>query len=975
MGTWNVRSLYRPGAFQSMVGEVERYGVEVVALQETRWAGEGSLNAGSYTLHYGGSEIHSLGIGFMINRKILSAVKDIKFINERLGLLVVQGRWYKIAIINVHAPTEDKDGEIKDGFYEELEHLVDQLPNDYMKIVVGDFNAKIGKEDIFRPTIGLESLHEESNDNGVRVINFATGKNLIVKSTYFKHKNIHKQTWISPDGGTRNQIDHVLADKRRHTNVLDVRSYRGADCDSDHLFVIAKIRERLSLNKTNGQLFGTKRLNVQGLIEGENGIKYAVEVTNRLAASKEIDESDDNTVDKHWENVRDAIVKSAEATVGFCKRNKNKPWFDEECVKIVKVRNEARITWLAQNTKETRDQFLKIRQEAHNMFKIKKRQYLKRKIEEIDENCKSSNVRGTYMGINNFRKGFQARTEMVKDENDNLVTDTTAVLNTWKNYFDRLLNVESENDREIENFEYHTAEPRINEPTISEVESAIKKLKNHKAPGNDLIPAELIKWGGSRLIEEIQKLIILIWNKEALPEQWKDSIIIPIFKKGDKMSCNNYRGISLLPTCYKILSNILLMRLVPYADEIIGDHQCGFRRNRSTADQIFTIRQILEKKWEFDQSVHQLYIDFKKAYDSIKREKMYEILTRWGIPKKLANLVQVCLKDTRGRVRIGNQMSETFNIHSGLKQGDALSPLLFNLVLEYAIKEMQKSNDGLQLNGTTQILTYADDIALLGDNKETLINNAKILLDKTKELGLQINVEKTKYMVTDRIQNIHNNGNLVVCDKIFERVSNFKYLGSILNQTNEIREELKRRINLGNACFYSVKKLLGSRILSRRLKIRIYRTIILPVVLYGSEAWSLTLQDEKRFRAFENKVLRKIIGAKRDEETGEWRKLHNAELHQLYNSPDIINVIKSRRLRWAGHAARMDENRIAYKVLIGKPDGKRPLGRPRRRWEENIRMDLNEMGYEGHKWRDLAQGREQWRDLVFAAMSFRVPNA
>ncbi|XP_018339777.1 PREDICTED: craniofacial development protein 2-like [Trachymyrmex septentrionalis] len=299
VGTWNVRSLYRPGAFQSMVGEVEKYGVEVVALQETRWAGEGSLNAGSYTLHYGGSEIHSLGIGFMINRKILSAVKDIKFINERLGLLVVQGRWYKIAIINVHAPTEDKDGEIKDGFYEELEHLVDQLPNDYMKIVVGDFNAKIGKEDIFRPTIGLESLHEESNDNGVRVINFATGKNLIVKSTYFKHKNIHKQTWISPDGGTRNQIDHVLADKRRHTNVLDVRSYRGADCDSDHLFVIAKIRERLSLNKTNGQLFGTKRLNVQGLIEGENGIKYAVEVTNRLAASKEIDESDDNTVDKH----------------------------------------------------------------------------------------------------------------------------------------------------------------------------------------------------------------------------------------------------------------------------------------------------------------------------------------------------------------------------------------------------------------------------------------------------------------------------------------------------------------------------------------------------------------------------------------------------------------------------------------------------------------------------------------------------
>jgi len=200
----------------------------------------------------------------------------------------------------------------------------------------------------------------------------------------------------------------------------------------------------------------------------------------------------------------------------------------------------------------------------------------------------------------------------VKDENNNLITDSTGVLNVWKNYFDRLLNVEFDNDREIESgcLEIHTAEPMINEPTISEVKSAIKRLK--KAPGIDLISVELIKSGGSRLIEEIHKLINLIWNKEALPEQWKDAIVIPIFKKGDKTNCNNYRGISLLPTCYKVLSNILLVRLVPYTDEIIGDHQCGFRRNRPTTDQIFTVRQILEKKWEFDQPVHQLYIDLKK---------------------------------------------------------------------------------------------------------------------------------------------------------------------------------------------------------------------------------------------------------------------------------------------------------------------------------------------------------------------------
>jgi len=131
-----------------------------------------------------------------------------------------------------------------------------------------------------------------------------------------------------------------------------------------------------------------------------------------------------------------------------------------------------------------------------------------------------------------------------------------------------------------------------------------------------------------------------------LPEDWKESIIVPIYKKGYKTDCNNYRGISLLPTAYKILSNILLLRLIPYAEEVIGDHQCGFRRNRSTSDHIFCIRQILEKKWEYNEAVHQLFIDFKKAYDSVRREVFYNILIEFGVPKKLVSLIKMCLIET-----------------------------------------------------------------------------------------------------------------------------------------------------------------------------------------------------------------------------------------------------------------------------------------------------------------------------------------
>jgi len=197
----------------------------------------------------------------------------------------------------------------------------------------------------------------------------------------------------------------------------------------------------------------------------------------------------------------------------------------------------------------------------------------------------------------------------------------------------------------------------------------------------DQIPAELIKAGGRTIYLEIHKLIIPIWKKEKLPEEWKKPIIVPIHKKGDKTDCNNYRGISLLPTTYKILSNILLPRLIPYAKEIIGDHQCGFRRNRSTIDHIFCIRQIHEKKWEYNEEVHQLFIDFKKAYDSVRREVLYKTVIEFGISRKLVRLVKMSLTETYSRIRVGKNVSERFPNRNGLKQGDALSPMLFNFAL------------------------------------------------------------------------------------------------------------------------------------------------------------------------------------------------------------------------------------------------------------------------------------------------------
>jgi len=207
----------------------------------------------------------------------------------------------------------------------------------------------------------------------------------------------------------------------------------------------------------------------------------------------------------------------------------------------------------------------------------------------------------------------------------------------------------------------------------------------------------------------------------------------------------------------------------------------------------------------------------------------------------------------------------------------------------------------------------------------------------------------------------------------FERLEVFKYLGTILTNQNSIAEDIKSRFRSGNACYHSVQNLLSSRLLFKNLKTKIYRNLILPVVLYECETWSLTLREERKLRVFEKMVLRRIFGPRRDEVTGEWRRLHNEELNDLYSSPNIVRVIKSRRMRWAVHVALMGEERGVCRVLVGKPEGKRPLGRPRRRWLNNIRMDLQEMGCSYMDWIGLAQDRDRWRTLVSAVMNLRVP--
>lgn len=254
-------------------------------------------------------------------------------------------------MICAHSPTEEADDTNKDAFYAALEQTYDAAPGHDSKVLMGDFNAKIGKETIYRPTIGKESLHDVTNDNGLRLIDFAAGKHLTVSSTYFPRKNIHKATWKSPDGRTANQIDHILIDTRHGSDIQNVRTCRGADIDSDHFLVSVKLKQRIARQKEGGKTM-TPRFDSNKLINDLDMRKDYCEKIGRLLSQNEA--NDEKSINEEWEDTKNVIRKAAEDTIGYLKPQKRNPWFDRDCEKAIEDRNSARMKSCKEEVEPTR---------------------------------------------------------------------------------------------------------------------------------------------------------------------------------------------------------------------------------------------------------------------------------------------------------------------------------------------------------------------------------------------------------------------------------------------------------------------------------------------------------------------------------------------------------------------------------------------------------------------------------------------
>lgn len=338
---------------------------------------------------------------------------------------------------------------------------------------------------------------------------------------------------------------------------------------------------------------------------------------------------------------------------------------------------------------------------------------------------------------------------------------------------------------------------------------------------------------------------------------------------------------------------------------------------------------------------------------SVHRDSLWKILRHYGVPQKIVNIIILFYRDFSCNLKNSN---EAFTVKSGVRQGCVMSSLLFNLTIDWVLKNTikQQTPRGIRWTPFTMLedLDFADDIALMSHKYEHIQEKSTTLNNTAKTVGLKINYKKSKIMTNSGSQQTITLGN-----DILERVEQFTYLGSELTLHGGTEEDIKSRSNKARATFARMKPIWKSKVYNRNTKLRLYRSIILPVLLYGSECWKLTKKDNNKLSTFHHSCLRRILGIF-------WpNKISNNQLLQVTKQDQMNDIIKRKRWRWLGHVMRMKKEIPARTALTWTPEGKRKKGRPRTTWRRMMEDELSTASLTWNTALKAAQDRSAWKIL------------
>ena len=845
------------------------------------------------------------------------------------------------------------------AFLEEVDAALDRVAEMDSYILMGDFNAHVGVDVTTWESVIGRNGDPHQNANGERLLDFCCANGMSIMNTFFPHKDVHKYTWYRQSLQQKSLIDFFVVPSCAKRMVCDVRVLRGAELSTDHHLVLCTLylADKVPLLPRRKPRVVT-RIRWEKLQSSEVRQHFARHISERFEQIPTVP----SHVEEEWRLFSTAVISAARDICGVKRLGvaaggeKRTAWFKTPGVQeAIRGKKKTYRDWILLGDSASRDRYTEARRTCKLAVRAAKEQSWKEFGEKLESDHRSAK-KVFWQTIRRLRGRKFNIIEGVKSKDGVLLSNETDILRRWSEHFSELLNPEqgTEGDRPV------VLSGAENSPTVEEVILAIESLKVGKSAGVDEIRPEMLKAMGKEGVLWLSRVIKVAWERGETPADWQTGVIVPLFKKGDKRDCSNYRGISLLSLPGKVYAKVLETRSRAMVESQIGDEQCGFRHGRSTTDQLFTLRMVLEKAWEYAKPVYSCFVDLEKAYDRVPRGKLWSVLQEYGIDGSLMRAIQSLYTNCSSCVRVNGSKSTPFTVGVGLRQGCVLSPLLFILYMDWMLQRSQGEECFTLGELRISHLLFADDLVILTSSQTELQCALDRFVAVCANAGMKVNVDKSEVMVVSRTPvqcTLHVSG------VPLKQVEKFKYLGVFFTSDGRSNTELSCRIGQAG----SILKQLGRSVIRKtelgvKTKLAVFNSVFVPTLTYGHEIWVMTERIRSRIQAAEMRFLRAVVGVTRRD------RVRNTAVREELNVEQLLLRTERAMLQWFGHVARMSPRlRLPRRALNAIPSGKRPLGRPRMRWLDQVqKLAWLRLGIAPDELELVAEDRVAWRSQVRA---------
>jgi exonuclease III len=840
ISTFNVRTLSKISQISELVASAATYNIDIICIQEHRFFHQDIdleyHDAGSgWTFISASAWKNSMnstigGVGMLLSPLALKSLNSIEKIRPRLIIATFNGNPCT-TVISCYSPTNVSD-EV-------------QVPK-HNVLMIGDMNVKLGQNKDHK-----FAYHQSTNRNGQHFQNLITENGLFCLNTHFQKKCGKLWTHTYPNG-VKAQLDYMLVNRKWINSVINCEAYSTFEgVSSDHRIVSARIRLSLRANKPKAAR--SPRYDWSTLVSNDDiQNRYTTTVRNRFDILQL--KTDHHTPNSTYDNFVTAHNEAAVDCIPLKPKVKRRvPW---ETVAVLKQRDQLKSVAKLKNLnpiKSNISKFKKAQKDLAEIYNLEQRNYVLTQIDKIAHASTNKQSSMAWQTVNEVsgRKTSSKSKLKASSEQERLFK--------WKEHFQNLLGkAPVVSDRPIETIIDHKLNIKLGNFTLNELTLVLKKLKKGKAAGLDDVPPEAWK------MEEFNGILLdscnAVYNQNPI-DKWTEGCILPFPKKGDLGVAANYRGITLTAIAAKVYNTLLLNRIQPVLDPILRKNQNGFRKNRSTVGQILTVRRVIEGIRAKNLEAVMLFVDFSKAFDSVHRGKMEQILRAYEIPQETVNAIMMLYKNTHAKVRSPDGDTDFFDIIAGVLQGDTLAPFLFIVCLDYVLRTsvdkakhlgftLTKSRSRRHPAITITDADYADDLALMSDT----ITEAQSLLHSLEtaagDIGLYVNAGKTEFISYNQAGSINT-----INGKALKSVNSFTYLGSNISSTEA---DVKMRIGKAWGALNGLNVVWKSS-LPDDIKRDFFQAAVETVLVYGSSTWTLTKKLEAKLDGTYTRMLRAIL--------------------------------------------------------------------------------------------------------------------